>query len=135
MEALMKRIVAALMAAVVALNAAPAFAETSDRKPEPVRQDRPLLKASLHPDLPPPSRAEAHQAAQAAKRDDRSWVERHPVWTGAIAGFATGFALTYLVGDEGGISGTGGPALVWGGVAAGFGALAGWGIGRNQDDE
>ena len=131
----MKRLIAALMVALVALNGAPAFAESSDRKPAPVRQDGPLLKASLKPNLPPPSHAEARQTSQPAKHDDRPWVERHPVWTGAIAGFATGFALTFLVTDEGGIPGPGGPALVWGGVAAGVGALAGWGIGRNRDDE
>jgi hypothetical protein len=135
MEALMKRIVAALLVAVVALNAAPALAETSDRKPEPVRKDGPLLKASLNPNLTAPSRAEARKTAPAAKQDDRSWVERHPVWTGAIAGFATGFSLTFLMTDEGGIPGPGGPALVWGGVGAGIGALMGWGIGRNRDDE
>ena len=81
------------------------------------------------------SRAAVRKTAPAAKQDDRSWVERHPVWTGAIAGFATGFSLTYLVTDEGGIPGPGGPALVWGGVGAGIGALAGWGVGRNRDDE
>ena len=131
----MKRLIAALMVALVALNGAPAFAESSERKPAPVRQDGPLLKASLKPNLPLSSRREARQTAEPAEHDDRSWVERHPVWTGAIAGFATGFALTFLVTDEGGIPGPGGPALVWGGVAAGVGALAGWGIGRNRDDE
>ena len=131
----MKRIVAALMVAVVALNAAPALAETSDRKPEPARKAGPLLKASLDPDLPPPSRAEARQAAQATKRDDRSWVERHPVWTGAIVGFGATAAICYLTTDPGGIPSRETGLLVWGGVAAGVGALAGWGIGRNQDDE
>ena len=131
----MKRLIAALMVALVALNGAPAFAETPDPKPAPVRQDGPLLKASLNPKLPPPSRAEARQAAQAAKHDDRSWVERHPVWTGAIVGFGATTALIYLTTEPGGIVGREVGVLVWGGVAAGVGALAGWGIGRNRDDE
>jgi hypothetical protein len=131
----MKRIVAALMVAVIAMNAAPAVAETSDRKPEPVRKDGPLLKASLNPNLPAPSRTEARQAAQAAKHDDRSWVERHPVWTGAIVGFGATAAICYLTTDPGGIPSRETGLLVWGGVAAGVGALAGWGIDRSQDDE
>ena len=131
----MKRILAALMAGMITVHGVPAFAETSDPKPATVRQDGPLLKASLKPNIPVPARAEARQAAPAGKQDDRSWVERHPVWTGAIAGFAAGFALTYIATDEGGIPGTAGPALVYGGIGAGIGALAGWGIGRNRDDE
>jgi hypothetical protein len=62
------------------------------------------------------------------------------VWAGAIIGFSAGFLLTYAVaasedhsheffkGIDPGV-----PALVWGGTAAGIGALAGWGIGRNRD--
>ena len=131
----MKRIVAALMVAMVTFHGAPALADTSDRKPEAVRPDGPLLKASLKPNLPPPSRAEARQAAQAAKHDDRSWVERHPVWTGAIVGFGATAAICYLTTDPGGIPSRETGVIVWGGVAAGIGALAGWGIGRNRDDE
>jgi hypothetical protein len=135
MEALMKRIVAALTVAMMAVHTAPAFAETRERKPEPMRQDGPLLRASLRPNIPPPSRTEARQASQAAKRDDRSWVERHPVWTGAMVGFGATAAMIYLSTDPGGIPGRETAVLVWGGVGAGIGALAGWGIGRSQDDE
>jgi hypothetical protein len=131
----MKRIVAALMIVVATLNAAPAFAESSDRKPTAVREAGPLLKASLRPNIPPPSVPEMRQHAQAAKRDDRSWVERHPVWTGAIVGFGAMTALIYLTTDPGGIPSRETGVIVWGGVAAGIGALAGWGIGRNRDDE
>ena len=131
----MKKLIAALMVGLVALNGAPAFAETSDPKPEAVRQDGPLLKASLKPNLPPPTRAEVRQAAQPAKQDDRSWVERHPVWTGAIVGFGAMTAMIYMTTDPGGIVSRETGVIVWGGVAAGIGALAGWGIGRNKDDE
>jgi hypothetical protein len=67
-------------------------------------------------------------------------MERHPVWAGALVGFGAGVALTYAVaGDDDEeflkVISTGGAALVWGGVSAGVGALAGWGIGRNRDDD
>lgn len=67
-------------------------------------------------------------------------MEKHPVWTGAMVGFSAGFLLTYAVAASDHHQnevftpvGPGGPALVWGGVTAGIGALAGWGIGRNRD--
>jgi hypothetical protein len=66
-------------------------------------------------------------------------MERHPVITGALAGFGAGVAITYAVaGDDkkeflSPIS-TGSAALFWGGVCAGVGALAGWGFGRNRDN-
>jgi hypothetical protein len=130
----MKRIVAALMIVAVALNAAPAFAESSDRQTASVREDGPLLKASLRPNIPPPSRAEMRQDAQAANRNDKSWVERHPVWTGAILGFGATTAIIYLTTEPGGIPGREAAVIVWGGVAAGIGALAGWRIGRSDDE-
>jgi hypothetical protein len=135
MEALMKRIVAALLVTLVAFHGAPAFADSSDRRPAPEREDGPLLRASLRPSLPPPSRAEARQDAQAAKRDDRSWVERHPVWTGALVGFGAMTAFIDMSTDPGGIVSRETGVVIWGGVAAGVGALAGWSIGRNRDDD
>lgn len=58
-----------------------------------------------------------------------------------MIGFSTGFLLTYAVAGSDDHHnellrpvGPGGPALVWGGMGAGIGALAGWGIGRNHDD-
>jgi hypothetical protein len=80
-------------------------------------------------------------AAPAADPDPRSWVERHPVWTGAMVGFAVGSVITYAATggsnkdqlfDFSGLRT--GAVLVFGGVSAGIGALAGWGIGRSQDD-
>ena len=68
----------------------------------------------------------------------RLWIERHPVLTGAFVGFGIGVGLTYASAQDDRkelftpIS-TGGAALVWGGVSAGVGALAGWGIGRARD--
>jgi hypothetical protein len=77
----------------------------------------------------------------AADPDTRSWIERHPVWTGAMIGFAVGSVITYAATasekkdelfDFSGMQGA--AVLLFGGVSAGIGALAGWGIGRSQDD-
>jgi hypothetical protein len=83
----------------------------------------------------------AATVAPAPDPDTRSWAERHPVWTGAMVGFSAGFLMTYAVAASDDRHnellnpiGPGGPALVWGGVGAGIGALAGWGIGRSQHD-
>ena len=73
--------------------------------------------------------------------DRRPWVERHPVWTGAILGFAAGFALTYLATHDSNdgrmfkVMSPGAAGVIWGGVSAGVGALAGWGISRSGDDD
>ena len=79
-----------------------------------------------------------HHPAQ-PDRDDRSWVERHPVWTGAMVGFGAGFGLTYLTTHDDRdefikIMSPGSAGLFWGGVCAGIGALAGWAIGRSDDE-
>ena len=105
----------------------------------------PLLKASLAKDPQKHFRAEAVPSPRPFATDDDTqdtgnWMERHPVWTGAIIGFSAGFLLTYAVAASDDHNhqlftpvDPGGPALVWGGVAAGVGALAGWGIGRSRD--
>jgi hypothetical protein len=81
------------------------------------------------------------QAPAAAAPDTRSWVERHPVWTGAMVGFAAGSVITYAATaseskdelfDFSGLRGA--AVLLFGGVSAGIGALAGWGIGRSHND-
>src|SRR4029079_8465520 len=107
----------------------------------------PLRRASLTkaawaiPSEPASNRGQDQDPAAAPAPDTRSWAERHPVWTGAMIGFSAGFLLTYAVAASDDHHnellhpvGPGGPALVWGGVAAGVGALAGWGIGRSKHD-
>ena len=72
--------------------------------------------------------------------DQGAWMERHPVWAGAMVGFGAGVLMTYAVthdNNEGEflkVMSPGMGALIWGSVSAGVGALAGWGIGRNRDD-
>jgi hypothetical protein len=102
----------------------------------------PLRRQSLITDASAILRAEAMRSGpprQDCVRDRGNWMERHPVWAGAVVGFGAGVALTYAVAQDNGdelfknIS-TGSAALFWGGVSSGVGALAGWGIGRNRDD-
>jgi hypothetical protein len=81
----------------------------------------------------------ARRPMQDVGGDDRPWVERHPVWTGAIAGFGAGFLLTYAVTNDDDdelikVISPGAAALFWGGVSAGVGALTGWAIGRNRNN-
>ena len=79
----------------------------------------------------------ATRPLQDTEDEERSWVERHPVWTGAMVGFGVGFGVTYLAthdSDEGELLKIMSPSaagVFWGGVCAGVGALAGWSIGRN----
>jgi len=108
----------------------------------PLRRASLTKAASAIPSEPASNRGQDQNPAAAAPAPDtRSWAERHPVWTGAMIGFSAGFLLTYAVAASDDHHnellhpvGPGGPALVWGGVAAGVGALAGWGIGRSKHD-
>ena len=72
------------------------------------------------------------QPKQDAGRQQRPWIQRHPVWAGALIGFGAGFGLTVIQPDNGIISKYA-AGLVWGGVGAGVGALAGWGMSRDDD--
>ena len=114
-------------------GALPAIADALS-KPRPIR-DASLSTATA-------VRAEVKgspRLGQDGYPDDRSWVERHPVWTGAMAGFGAGFGMTYLTTHDDRdefiqIMSPGAAGLFWGGVCAGVGALTGWAIGRNHDE-
>ena len=71
-----------------------------------------------------------------------NWAQRHPVWTGALVGYAVAFTALYAAfaddDDRDALLtpiGPGAPAMVFGGIGAGVGALAGWGVGRNRDND
>ncbi|HEY7501308.1 MAG TPA: hypothetical protein VH740_22495 [Vicinamibacterales bacterium] len=104
----------------------------------------PIRNASLNRDAVMTYIGEPATAARSIQEMDEhrdSWVERHPVWTGAIVGFSAGVLLTYAAthdSDKGEllkVMSTGSAATFWGGVTAGIGALTGWAIGRNRDNE
>ena len=103
-------------------------------------QAGPIRRASLSKDTQTVRGGETRWAARPIPDSgrDRSWMERHPVWTGALVGFGAGVLLTYAVTHDNGdelltVISPAAAALFWGGVSAGVGALAGWGIGRNRD--
>jgi hypothetical protein len=102
------------------------------------RHDGPLLRASLArtPWLTPRATRTVGVPLDDV-RARRPWMERHPVLTGTLVGFGIGFGLTYAIAQDDRDEwltpvSTGSAALFWGGVSAGFGALAGWGFGRDR---
>jgi hypothetical protein len=108
-----------------------------------VAADGPLRRASLAGVQLTESPEKARWAVGVARQNEQTkkgWMERHPVIAGALIGFGAGFAITYAVtGNDDDefikIMSPGAAGLFWGGVTAGFGALAGWGISRNRDDD
>ena len=104
-------------------------------------QEGPIRKASLSKITPTILSGEVRWAVrplQDAGSDKGPWIERHPVWTGAMVGFGAGVLLTYAVTHDNDdelitVMSPHAAALFWGGVSAGVGALAGWGLGRNRD--
>jgi hypothetical protein len=73
------------------------------------------------------------------RRDRGSWIERHPVWAGALVGFTAGFVIAYAATHDNKdefitVMDPAAGAFFWGGVTSGVGALIGWSIGRNRDD-
>jgi hypothetical protein len=102
-------------------------------------QAGPLRRASLNAGTRLAVEAARPRHATQSDRDDRPWIERHPVWTGAMVGFGAGFALTYVATHDDRdefikVMSPGAAGIFWGGVCAGVGALAGWGIGRSHDE-
>jgi len=104
----------------------------------------PFRSASLSKAIQTMLRAEAPSAVGRSRSVGRvrgTWMERHPVWAGAMVGFGLGVALTYVVTYDNNeeelftVMSPAAGALIWGSVSAGVGALAGWGIGRNRDDD
>jgi hypothetical protein len=100
-----------------------------------------LLRSALSQSLETPLRAETvRPPLQDTRRYEGNWLERHPALAGALIGFGVGFGLTYAASDGDddrtmNVIDPFGPALVWGGASAGAGALIGWGIGRNRNDD
>jgi len=69
-------------------------------------------------------------AAQQSPPENKSWIERHPVWVGLIVGAGVGAAWgAASCSDDCFPLGTGGSAMVGSWYGAGAGALIGWGVG------
>lgn len=130
-----------VVAAKDEMKTPPAPVTASDVNAAP--QVGPLRRASLSKDTQTMLRVDTRWAArpiQTSSSDDEGpWMERHPVWTGAMVGFGAGFLITYAATQDSGrelftVISTGAAATIWGGVTAGVGALIGWGVGRNRDE-
>jgi hypothetical protein len=131
-----------LCGSVVSAQDTPGRGATISTTASSASQLGPLRKALLSKHVSAMLAGEARQQGTQASPDRGNWAERHPVWTGTLVGFAAGFTLTYAMAanddPESFIRpiGPGAPALVIGGpIGAGLGALAGWGIARNRDEE
>ena len=79
---------------------------------------------------PPASSVSGHPASrvqQPVSQRKRSWIGRHPVLFGALAGFVGGFLIGYLPGDDAVFEDFDAEFNGWvlGGAGAGAGALAG----------
>jgi hypothetical protein len=86
--------------------------------------------------LTAPPRANVSSLAQTAPYDNRGWAERHPVWTGAIAGAAAGAVIGFSSCSDRRSCfpiGRSGVAIVGAGWGAGIGSLVGWAIGSAAD--
>ena len=123
------------------LEKRPALITTAvvDTAPQPGPIRRALLSNDWHTMLRAGT-SRAVRPIQDGGRDRGSWMERHPVWAGAMVGFGAGALLTYAVTHDNGhelfkVMSMGSGILIWGSVSAGVGALAGWGVGRNRDDD
>ena len=70
-------------------------------------------------------------AAQQSPPENKSWMNRHPVWFGLIVGAGVGAAAGAASCSDGCFPvGAGGAAIVGSWYGAGAGALIGWGVGR-----
>ena len=100
--------------------------------PEKKPAQRPLALEALREQIRIASRdGRLQTAAQQPTPENKSWMERHPVWFGLIVGAGVGAALGAASCSDGCFPiGAGGAAIVGSWYGAGAGALIGWGVGR-----
>jgi hypothetical protein len=99
-----------------------------EKKPAP----RPLAFENLREQIRIASRdARLQTAAPQPAPENKSWMERHPVWFGLIVGAGVGAAWGAASCSDGCFPiGAGGAAMVGSWYGAGAGGLIGWGVGR-----
>jgi hypothetical protein len=102
-----------------------------------VTAQRPLLRSALLQASQAPLRSEASSLVQASGGDERNWIQRHPVLTGALMGFGAGFTLAFAAAENNQHTTSMSPAasaLLYGSASGAVGALIGWGVERSRDD-
>jgi hypothetical protein len=133
----MRKPIAAILAgllscsSVVAAEPAPLL-PSAVGLPEKKPAQRPLAPETLREEIRIASRDESLQtAAQQSSPENKSWMKRHPVWSGLIVGAGVGAAWGAVSCSDGCFPiGAGGAAIVGSWYGAGAGALIGWGVGR-----
>jgi hypothetical protein len=100
--------------------------------PEKKPAQRPLALETLREEIRIAARDGSLQtAAQQSRPENKSWMERHPVWFGLVVGAGVGAAWGAASCSDGCFPiGAGGAAIVGSWYGAGAGALIGWGVGR-----
>ena len=133
MRTLIAAILAGLLCCSPVIAAEPALllpsaVLVSEKKPA----QRPLAPETLRERIRIASRDGLVQtAAQQAPPEDKTWMERHPVWFGLIVGAGVGAAGGAASCSDGCFPiGASGAAMVGSWYGAGAGALIGWGVGR-----
>ena len=134
----MRKPIAAILAGLLSCSAVSAAAEPSllvsslVGVPEMKRAQRPFAMEPRHDAIRMALRdGRLQAAAPQAPPQNKSWMERHPVWFGLIVGAGVGAALGAASCSDGCFPiGAGGAAIVGSWYGAGAGALIGWGVGR-----
>jgi hypothetical protein len=100
--------------------------------PEKKSAQRPFALETVREEIRIAWRDESSQRdAQRSRPENRSWMERHPVWFGLIVGAGVGAVWGAASCSDGCFPiGAGGAAIVGSWYGAGAGALIGWGVGR-----
>jgi hypothetical protein len=99
---------------------------------------RTLLQSALSTASKTPLRAEAAPVVRVSSSQDGNWLQKHPIMAGALIGFGAGFGLAFAAAENNQHSTSLSPgvsALLYGGASAGVGALIGWGVERNRNDD
>ncbi len=118
---MMRKLIAALLAGLLASSTVVFADEVSG-----------LTRTSVEKAIHDHSYSDRQQAADAQQTTDESkpWVERHPVWSGLIAGAGVGAVWGASSCRKGCLYGPGGAAMIGSWFGAGPGALIGWAVGR-----
>jgi hypothetical protein len=130
----MRKPIAAILAGLLSCSAVVAAepALSAVGVPEKKPAQRPLALETLREEIRIASRDGSLQtAAQQSRPENKSWMERHPVWFGLVVGAGVGAAWGAASCSDGCFPiGAGGAAIVGSWYGAGAGALIGWGVGR-----
>ena len=134
----MRKLIAATLAGLLSCSsvvaAEPALLLPSEFSVPEKPAQRPFARETLREQIRIASRDGRMQtAAQQPPPENKSWMERHPVWFGLLVGAGVGAAWGAASCSDGCFPiGAGGAAMVGSWYGAGAGALIGWGVARGK---